>query len=88
MVKLFSKYNIKLIYISTNYVFDCKKENYKEDAVNPVNKYFLSKLGGKCSVKMYSNSLTIRLSLDQIYFGMKKHILINIHILLEKFLKK
>jgi dTDP-4-dehydrorhamnose reductase len=63
VVKLCSKYNIKLIYVSTDYVFDGKQGNYKEDdPVNPINKYAISKLGGECCVKLYNNSLIIRLS--------------------------
>ena len=73
LVKLCSKYNIKLIYISTDYVFDGKKGNYKEeDSLNPVNKYSLSKLGGETAVRMYSNSLTIRLSLGANIFPYEK----------------
>ncbi len=55
--------NIKLVYICTDYVFDGKKGNYKEaDPVYPVNKYAWSKLGGECAVRMYDNSIVIRLS--------------------------
>jgi len=63
IVKLCNNYSIKLIYISTDYVFDGKTGNYKEDdPVNPINKYAWSKLGGECAVKLYDNSLIIRLS--------------------------
>jgi len=55
--------NKRLIYISTDYVFDGNKGNYKEDdPMYPVNKYAWSKLGGECAVKMYDNSLIVRLS--------------------------
>jgi dTDP-4-dehydrorhamnose reductase len=55
--------NKRLIYISTDYVFDGKRGNYKEDdPVNPINKYAWSKLGGECAVRLYDNSLIIRLS--------------------------
>jgi dTDP-4-dehydrorhamnose 3,5-epimerase-like enzyme len=38
LVNLCKKYNIKLIYISTDYVFDGTKGNYKEhDPTNPIN---------------------------------------------------
>jgi len=61
IVKLCSTYGIKLIYISTDYVFKGDKGNYKEeDPVCPVNKYAWSKLGGECSVRLYNNSLIIR----------------------------
>jgi dTDP-4-dehydrorhamnose reductase len=63
IVKLCMKYNMKVIYISTDYVFDGEKGNYnEEDPVNPVNKYGWSKLGGETSVRMYWKSLIIRLS--------------------------
>lgn len=63
VVKLCSKNNFKLIYISTDYVFKGDKGNYKEeDEVLPINKYAWSKLGGECAVRMYDNSLIIRTS--------------------------
>lgn len=73
IVKLCMKYNIKLIYISTDYVFDGEKGNYKEDdAVSPVNKYAWSKLGGEAAVRMYDNSLIIRLSFGPTIFPYDK----------------
>ena len=33
----------------------------KNDSVNPINKYAISKLGGECAVKMYNNSLILRI---------------------------
>lgn len=61
VVKLCMTHNIKMIYISTDYVFKGDKGNYKEeDPVSPVNKYAWSKLGGECAVRMYDNSLIIR----------------------------
>ncbi len=62
VVKLCVKYNIKLIYFSTNYIYPGKKGNYKEiDNILPINNYAWSKLGGECSVKLYKNSLILRL---------------------------
>lgn len=53
----------RLIYISTDHVFDGKKGNYKEDdPVHPINTYAWSKLGGECAVRLYKNSLIVRLS--------------------------
>ena len=64
IVKLCMKYDIRLIYISTDYVFRGDKGNYKEDdPVYPVNKYAWSKLGGECAVRMYDKSLIICVSL-------------------------
>ena len=64
IVKICEKYNIKLIYFSTNYIYPGKKGNYKElDPILPINSYAWSKLGGECSVKLYKNSLILRLSM-------------------------
>ena len=61
VVKLCMEFGIRLIYISTDYVFNGDKGNYKEtDPVYPVNKYAWSKLGGECAVRMYDKSLIIR----------------------------
>lgn len=61
VVKLCMERDIRLIYISTDYVFKGDKGNYKEtDPVYPVNKYSWSKLGGECAVRMLENSLIIR----------------------------
>ena len=63
LTQICSKHNIRLVYISTDYVFDGLKGCYKEtDPVNPINKYAWSKLGGETAVRMYNNSLIIRLS--------------------------
>jgi dTDP-4-dehydrorhamnose reductase len=64
---------IKLIYISTDYVFDGEKGNYKEyDDLNPINQYAWSKLGGEASVRLYDNSLIVRLSFCQDKFPYPK----------------
>ncbi len=61
-----SKFNIKLIYFSTSYVYPGIKGNYKEDdPVLPGNNYAWSKLGGESAVKMYKNSLIIRASMTE-----------------------
>ena len=66
LVKVCSTYNIKLIYLSTNYVYPGNKGNYKEnDALLPYNNYAWSKLGGECAVQMYNNSLIIRLCMTE-----------------------
>ncbi len=62
VVKVCEKFKIKLIYFSTGYVYPGIKGNYTEnDSVNPINKYAISKLGGECAVKMYNNSLILRI---------------------------
>ena len=66
VVKICSKLKIKLIYFSTNYVYEGKKGNYKEtDPVLPVNNYAWSKLGGESSVQMYKNSLILRVCMTE-----------------------
>jgi dTDP-4-dehydrorhamnose reductase len=55
--------NIRLVYISTDYVYDSKSDNHKEDEpINPFNFYAWTKLGGECSVRGHRNSLIIRTS--------------------------
>ena len=62
IVKACEKFKIKLIYFSTNYVYPGKKGNYRvTDPLLPINSYAWSKLGGECSVKLYKNSLIVRL---------------------------
>ena len=64
IVKEASKYNIKVIYLSTSYVYQGLKGNYKEsDPIKPWNNYSWSKLGGECAVQMYKNSLILRLEI-------------------------
>ncbi len=73
VTKVCKKYNIKLIYFSTGYVYEGKKGNYSElDPVKPFNNYGLSKLGGECAVSMYKNSLILRLTMTEKPFVHKK----------------
>ena len=66
IVKEASLLNIKVIYLSTSYVYPGTKGNYKEqDAVKPWNNYSWSKLGGECAVQMYRKSLIIRLCMTE-----------------------
>ncbi len=66
LVKEASKRSIKIIYLSTSYVYPGTKGNYsEEDAVKPWNNYSWSKLGGECAVHMYKNSLIIRLCMTE-----------------------
>ena len=77
------KYNVKLIYISTDCVYGGTKGNYtEEDGVKPFNKYGWSKLGGECSVMLYPNSLILRMGMltnpfphDNALVDMKKSLL-------------
>ena len=66
ITKLCSKFNIKLIYFSTNYVYPGIKGNYKEhDPLLPVNNYAWSKLGGEAAVQLYKNSLILRVCMTE-----------------------
>jgi len=61
VVRLCIKHNLKLVYISTDYVFRGDKGNYREnDEVFPVNRYAWSKLGGECAVRMYDSALKVK----------------------------
>ena len=67
------KKKIKLIYISTNYLYPGTKGNYKEtDALLPWNNYGWSKLGGESAVQMYKNSLIVRCAITEYPFKHKK----------------
>ena len=66
IVNLCQKYQIKLIYFSTNYVYPSKKGNYKEyNPLLPFNNYAWSKLGGECAVHMLKNSLILRICMTE-----------------------
>ena len=66
IVKACKLKNIKLIYLSTNYVYPGLKGNYKEtDSLLPYNNYAWSKLGGECAVQMYKNSLILRICMTE-----------------------
>ena len=73
LVKEVSKLNIKLIYLSTNYIYPGNSGNYTEqDPIKPWNNYGWSKLGGESAVQMYKNSLILRLCMTEKPFIHKK----------------
>jgi dTDP-4-dehydrorhamnose reductase len=73
VVKACLKYNVKLIYFSTNYVYPGKEGPYKEEhSLLPFNNYGWSKLGGETSVQMYKNSLILRICMTERPFVHKK----------------
>lgn len=64
IVEACSTTGIKLIYISTDYVYPGTEGNYSEkDGVLPFTKYGWSKLGGECAVRMYDDSLILRIAM-------------------------
>ena len=87
------KYNVKLVYISTDYVYPGTQGDYnEEDALSPfstdkpdgVAKYGWSKLGGECAVRMYDNSLILRVCMcdhpfphDYALIDVKKSLMYN-----------
>ena len=73
IVTICSKYKIKLIYFSTNYVYPSKSGKYNEKSpLQPINNYAWSKLGGESSVQMYPNSLILRICMTEKPFVHKK----------------
>ena len=66
------KKNIKLIYISTNFVYPGRKGSYKEnDYLYPVNEYGWSKLGGESAMHIYKNTLILRVCMNSDKFPHK-----------------
>lgn len=56
----------KLVFISTDYVFDGEKGSYTiDDPINPLSKYAKTKAAAELLVRTYENSLVIRTS----FFG-------------------
>ena len=74
------RYGVKMIYISTDYVYPGTEGDYKEtDPVSPylgnndgITKYGWSKLGGEAAVRIYDNSLILRLCMSNKPFPHKK----------------
>jgi len=66
VLKRCAEINKKMIFISTDYVFDGEKGRYKtSDPINPLSKYAKSKAAAELIVRTYENSLVIRTS----FFG-------------------
>lgn len=65
--------NIRLVYISTDYVYRGDSGNYKEtDSIYPFNFYAWTKLGGECSARGVANHLIIRTSFGSDKFSYKQ----------------
>jgi dTDP-4-dehydrorhamnose reductase len=71
VAKVCSKYGIKFIYISTDFVYGDSDLVDEDSTVKPSNNYGWSKLGGECITKLISNSLILRCSLCDIPFRHK-----------------
>lgn len=57
------KYNIRLVYLSTDYIYPGTKGNYREtDPILPFNFYAWTKLGGEAAIRGVKNHLIIRTS--------------------------
>ena len=54
--------NIKMVYISTDWVYPNRMNNTEKDGLFPVTNYGWSKLGGECAVHMISDHLILRCS--------------------------
>tara|TARA_R110000822_G_scaffold105695_1_gene233544 strand:+ start:2697 stop:3404 length:708 start_codon:yes stop_codon:yes gene_type:complete len=68
IIKICQQLNKKLVFISTDYVFDGKKGDYKiNDAINPISKYAKTKAAAELLVRCFDNHLVIRTS----FFGHK-----------------
>ncbi len=75
IVKICKKFNVKLIFISTSYVYPGLRGNYSESSpLKPFNNYSWSKLGAESSVHMYKNSLILRMCMTDYPFIHKKAI--------------
>ena len=66
IIKGCQQLNKKLVFVSTDYVFDGNKGNYvADDPVNPISKYAKTKAAAELLVRTVENSLVIRTS----FFG-------------------
>ena len=65
--------NVRLVYISTDYVFAGDEGLYQEgDPINPINLYAKTKAAGELAVRTYDNSLVIRTSFCENEFPYEK----------------
>jgi len=72
VAKICHKYDIKFIYISTDFVYSPDKISDENSELKPSNNYGWSKLGGECVSKLVPNSLILRCALCDIPFRHKK----------------
>ncbi len=76
LAKICGKKKIKLVYISTDYVFSGKKQDYyiESDTTHPISVYGWTKLRGEKKVKKHKRNLIIRISW---LFGKKRKNFVN-----------
>lgn len=73
LVKICSAMDIRLVFISTDHVFDGEKGFYKtDDLINPITVYAKSKASAEIAVRMYDKSLVIRTSFFKHTFPYEK----------------
>ena len=72
VAKICYKYDIKFIYISTDFVYSPDKISDENSELKPTNNYGWSKLGGECVSKLVPNSLILRCALCDIPFRHEK----------------
>ncbi|MCR4411791.1 MAG: sugar nucleotide-binding protein [Thermoguttaceae bacterium] len=73
VARLCLAHGLKLVYISTDYVFRGDRGHYQEDdALHPVNAYAWSKLGGECAARLVPGSLIVRTSFGPNVFPYEK----------------
>lgn len=67
-----SRMGIRLVYLSTDYIYKGDRGDYKEeDEILPYNFYSWTKLGGECAVRGVKNHLIIRTSFGASKFPYK-----------------
>ena len=66
------KNGIKLVYASTDYVYNGAGPHKEKEALLPPSRYAWSKLGGECAVRMLKNYLILRLDFGPIPFPWEK----------------
>ncbi|PHQ81595.1 MAG: hypothetical protein COB66_01685 [Coxiella sp. (in: Bacteria)] len=71
VVKACYQHKLKLIYISTDFVYPPSQKSNEESGVVPQNKYAWSKLGGECAVQLLDDHLILRCALCDIPFRHK-----------------
>jgi dTDP-4-dehydrorhamnose reductase len=65
------KFQKKIIYISTDYVYGPGDFFEENSSFKPCNKYSWSKLGGECAVMMHDDHLILRVAMTQFPFPHK-----------------